>query len=678
MVKYKHAKYCLSILAVTFGTLAGVLSPAFVYAEGGNDTSQVSQEPIAIGTAEMLYSAFYYGGDYRLAADINMADYEPSPNLYAFTKNVNLDLGDYTLSLPAGSSIYAWSANISINGNNGKIVQATNSGDYPAVWAYGGDITLNGGAIQSEKYAVRVNDGKKFIMNGGSISSDEFGIAGSGACEITINGGNINAGYYALNENGNESGAKFYINGGNINSDDYAIYMPHADGVLEITDGQITGAAGAIAMNRGSATISGGTLTSLDTASLPGDVSQDGTSGYSNAVIGLAKEYGAVTLNISGGEFVAQGNAGMIVDPSGLDTSYDETVSLTGGQYSKMPKIEYVSDGYDLYDKGPDGPYFVDVETTVDLPDSLFLQVGEAETVTLSEVAKKYGTFGNSSDVATLSDTTITADKVGSGLINFNLHNYKNPIDRNINVVVYEVTPGENSDIDETSQNVLADFVGRQISELLKSGKTTNGKIAFNSNNLDDLKVRLASGQTIKTVLYVDYKYDEDEYEYADAHDKIMAELGENEKILAIYDVYAEIYSSDGTYLGYVLEMDTPLPFVIDTSLESLAPSIDLEPANGYTRKFSVIRGHYTVDGETSAARVDFARDGSKFTITSDKYSTFVITYTDTQTTPETPETGTITREGGSAMAASVVTAIAVGIITSISSFMFIMNRARK
>ena len=588
--------------------------------------------------------------------------------------------------LAQGGNVVELGAGATANLKGGTLKMLAHGSGYGFYIFGGSTLNMTGGVVDTTaSYGAAVGGNNttgdmNFIMSGGELKSQYQTVFMPSQVNLKISGGTLNGGIYVKM-------GQIEITGGTINGIASASGLDALEDYYNLGDGYAW-LGDAIAVQGGQYSSANPTYgNSLNIKITGGKISA--ANGSALLVWNAGKIAQDMNVEISGGTFSSKAGVDVIrliedahdIVPNpaaGFGVVDNEIVTtISGGEYSSEVNTAYIADGYDEYDKGPDGPYFVDVETTVDLPDSLFLQVGEAETVTLSEVAKKYGTFGNSSDVATLSDTTITADKVGSGLINFNLHNYKNPIDRNINVVVYEVTPGENSDIDETSQNVLADFVGRQISELLKSGKTTNGKIAFNSNNLDDLKVRLASGQTIKTVLYVDYKYDEDEYEYADAHDKIMAELGENEKILAMYDVYADIYSSDGTYLGYVLEMDTPLPFVIDTSLESLAPSIDLEPADGYTREFSVIRGHYAIDGETSAARVDFVRDGSKFTITSDKYSTFVLTYVDTA---KAPDTGVITRQGGSAMGATIVASIVAGSLTMISSFIFITRKinARK
>jgi hypothetical protein len=83
----------------------------------------------------------------------------------------------------------------------------------------------------------------------------------------------------------------------------------------------------------------------------------------------------------------------------------------------------------------------------------------------------------------------------------------------------------------------------------------------------------------------------------------MMALMEEGEEILAMYDVYAEFYSGNN-YLGMLYGLDSDLEFVIDMSGK------ELEPAEGYTRAYGVIRGHEDYEGNKTAKRVVFELDG--------------------------------------------------------------------
>lgn len=653
-----------AFLAITMIFGVGFASSSGAYAEGEGD-------PIEISTADNLYAAFYYGGSYKLTADINTADSQYGGYLYALTDEVRIDLGGHTITLPDSASVYAWGADIVIDGDGGKIVQNGND-DYATVWAYQGNVVLNGGSIEGGKYAVRVSDGKKFTMNGGSVSSGEFGIVANGASEVIINDGEVNAPAYALSGNGLETGAKFYIKGGNLISDDYAIYMPQIDGALEVSGGQISGAAGAIAMNRGSATISGGSLTSLGTASISGDVSQDGTYGYSNAVIGIAKEYGSVTVNISGGEFIAQGNAEMIVDPSGLDTEYEENVIISGGKYSKLPKAEYVADGFDIYDVSPDGPYFVEAATTVDLPEKLFLQVGETYTPTLSSIATKYGTFGSSSAIATVGEgNVVTANAVGSGLLNFNLHNYIDPFEANIDLTVFEVGQRTNDDADdETDSANLATFWGDEVKAALASGRTSGWYRSEKSEiDMSSLLDAISRGVKLESGFVLNNVSKEDAPEHSSGYEQLMAALGDNEEMVAFFNATISLSSDELLHsVGFASAINNPV-------------TMRLAIPENYRDKegtLSVLRSHY--DRASDSYVVDkmySTRDGDDLLVENSLFSTFAIVYTPS-TNATTPETGVITRTGGSATVASLITAIFVGITTSVLSFGYLINRRNR
>ncbi|MBR3319704.1 hypothetical protein IKG20_00115 [Candidatus Saccharibacteria bacterium] len=338
-------------LGLMLSTTAGIGLQAFAEPES---------DPIEIVDSDNLYGAFYYGGNYILGADI---DYTLEYNdffypIFAMGDTI-LDLNGHTITFDAETEyIITYGGDVTINGE-GAIRKTVGDNPYPALWAYGEEgvyepatITQNGGTVSGIDYAVLAAGGGKFILNGGEVNATEYGITVYSDSEATVNGGKVfSETSYAMTGYGSTSGerATMTVNGGEVISEgDYAIYQPQVDGELTITDGTISGAAGAIAVNRGRVTISDGLFISLGTAELPGNVSEDGTKGYSNAVIGVAKEYGDVDLQISGGTFEAEGNAGMIADPSGLDTEYEALVSATGGVYTERIDGSFIPGGYEI------------------------------------------------------------------------------------------------------------------------------------------------------------------------------------------------------------------------------------------------------------------------------------------------------------------------------------------
>lgn len=354
---------------------------------------------------------------------------------------------------------------------------------------------------------------------------------------------------------------------------------------------------------------------------------------------------------------------------------------ISGGVFATKPSESTIVDGYDIYDVGPDGPYYVEGATEVNLPDQLLLQVGETYQVELSETAQKYGTLGGANEIATVSsDNVITATSVGTGLMNFNLHNYVNPFEANIDVKVYSVEARTNDDAEDgIDRNSLERFFGDQVKEALANG---TGHFYYGEKaliNLDALKDAITRGVALESGIIVN-SMDSDEAEmYATGYDELMATLGNGEKAVAFFSATAAL-SSDGlaNAIGFASKLDEPV---------TLAFTIPEEYRNA-TGTLDVLRSHW--DG--TAYRVDrmpFTRDGDDLLVENDEFSTFVITYTEPEsdtdggataggvagTSAASPETGTVTRESGSVMVASIVTAVAIGLLTSIVSFAYLIRR---
>ena len=122
---------------------------------------------------------------------------------------------------------------------------------------------------------------------------------------------------------------------------DYAIYHPQA-GTLSIEGGTVAGAAGGLSINRGTAIITGGIVTSQgtgDTGTWP-----DGTSGQSNAAITVGAAYGDVALVIS--------DDAVITAPDGIpaisvpESDKAQAIAISGGTFSQPLELGYCADGY--------------------------------------------------------------------------------------------------------------------------------------------------------------------------------------------------------------------------------------------------------------------------------------------------------------------------------------------
>lgn len=209
---------------------------------------------------------------------------------------------------------------------NGHGVSAANTEAGNIDVTNGGMLTLTGnGTIQStnkgtHKCLIDVTKDSEFVMESGSIkdsfedplNNGSFAVGVWDDSTFTMNGGEIEAGWYCAATNGTTDGANAVLNINNgklVSTMDYAIYAPAINGVVNVTGGTIEGAAGAIALNRGTLNVTGGTLISTNTGDT-GSKYNDGTCNMHNSVIDFGSKYeGGITATISAGELAASNGA---------------------------------------------------------------------------------------------------------------------------------------------------------------------------------------------------------------------------------------------------------------------------------------------------------------------------------------------------------------------------------
>ena len=334
-------------------------------------------------TLQEAFDAATEGQTVTLIADVDCSDTGVKVG-----KTVTFDLNGRTLSLAnanTGNLNIAAGATLTLKDSTDAEKKGTGSGkivathDYASGYGYG---------------IINVSDGATFVMESGLIDTEredpvnkgQFGVMVSKTGKATINGGHIRAGWYAVAGNGNDNvapGTTIVVTGGILESTaDYAIYHPQA-GTLSIAGGTVAGAAGGLSINRGFATITGGTVTSKGT----GDTGEwgDGTSGQSNAAITVGAEYGDVALDIFGDA--------VITAPDGIpaisvpESDKAQAIAISGGTFSEKP----------------DNAWFADDFIPVENEDGTF---GVAPGSFAAEIAGvKYLTLQEAFDAATATDT---------------------------------------------------------------------------------------------------------------------------------------------------------------------------------------------------------------------------------------------------------------------------------
>ena len=253
-------------------------------------------------------------------------------------ENITLDLNGFNIKageqidndifVPAGKKL-----TLVDNSENhlGKIY--TEQAYTGAVTGYGlirvaGELLMQSGNI----YAVIDSD---------PANLGQFAVVIAAGGKVTVEGGQIKAGWYAISNNGLNSGSTIIVSGGElISTADFAIYNPAKESTVTVSGGVVYGAAGGIAMNRGELTVTGGTITSKDQGTT--GTWGDGTGGLSNAAISASGKYESVEVEISGGTIIAEGTAVMITN----GTTNPVEIAISGGQFSHVVPAEYCAPGF--------------------------------------------------------------------------------------------------------------------------------------------------------------------------------------------------------------------------------------------------------------------------------------------------------------------------------------------
>ncbi len=659
-------------------------------------------------------------GDFNLTSDIH------------YTHNLNLYLGDYTITSNGWSLLQDNGETHIYGGENGKIKEI--GGEYAPLYVYGGTMTFHSGTIEvgsssagiyvdvdhdipaqliidggiitsTGKHGVYANNGGKIWLKSGTVSAVRWPINLRMNADFVMDGGTVNATCtsisdrcYGIASNGSTSGAsgtKVTLNKGTINSNYLGMYLPSIDGTTIINNGvTINGKYGGIEIRAGSLTINGGIITVNSTAPYAVEANGDGNT-TTGAAIAVAQHTTkrAINVTISGGTFTGpkviseanpQNNSASDLakismaisggEFTGDVISGDVNKFATGGKYSKVLDNAFIADNYDLYDVSPDGPYYVEAATTVDLPDKIYLAVGETYTPTLSTIAAKYGTLGGASGIVSVgSNNVVTGSSIGTGILNFNLHNYKNPVDENIEVVVFGVDPRTNDASDDNEDRTnLANFFAGQVKEALahkSSGWYYGTKSDLYVTGIMDA---ISRNVPFETGLIINPMGKDEASQHATGYNEIIAALKNGEQIAQFFGVVASISSDNLAHsIGFASKIDRAV------TLRLAIPSEFL----GLNGTFGVLRSHYENNGY-KVDRMNYTRDGDDLLVENDEFSTFLITFTPASNEPtiapavteNAPESGVITREGSSATVATIVTAIFVGLVVSITTFIKLMS----
>ncbi|MBQ3274978.1 hypothetical protein IJH46_00960 [Candidatus Saccharibacteria bacterium] len=705
---------------IGLGLLAGSLAvPTMpVYAEASPTSCEGLENCVEVASTADLSTAV----ENSVLNAIVTNNFELTADLYT-KASLNLYLGEYTITTNGWSIINDDGDMAIYAGANGKVTET--GGVYAPFYIYNnttlyggtfetagpafyvgyktGNLTINGGVLNGtsdELATIIVDDGASLTLEDGTITGHTWGVSLFDDTEFTMNGGTVaatNEGSIAISGNGTVdpsndnygANAKITINGGTITSGELGIYAPQKDGETVINGGTINALTG-VEIRAGSLEINdGATITVPDNTSFDYEANGNGSTTIGAAVV-VAQHTTKlpISVNITGGDFEApvafneinpQGNSkedleqisisisgGTFTANDGIEYavySKDFTNFITGGEYSLIPDENYVAEGYEIYDKGANGPYFVEDEIQLNLPESVYLQIGETFDLEnyLTDTAKKYITFSDAMEEETLVASfdgeawKYTAEAKGTGIASYQLHNHiKEEVDSTIEINV--VSPEDLEVAAEDGLDISAEeltTITEKIQEILDNYNSGESEIWVDeegtvSVNPELVKKAIADGEPLTIRVYSEQAAKE---ELEENSDELAELLEEGDNVVGAWNINYEIVNANGEKIGDVFKLTEPviLTFEIPEEMRT-APE-------GYTRKFFAIRYHLDPLQGVEIDRLEATFDGENAIIENDKFSAFVITYQDEQDVTA-PDTGTFTKSDDSAIESKVKTSV--------------------
>lgn len=632
MTKYKLG-YAVSALAVMLGS--GVLMPVSSFADDELKTLDscegIDSCAIVTSTAELSdaftsqKSTVLMGGSFDLTADLRTgADMDFYLNNYTLTSDgwsiINVD-GDLT--------IYA--------GENGKIVET--GGDYAPLYVYNnttlksgtieaagqaafvyydtGLLTMDGGTIDGGSdtaVAVVVSNGAKLVMNGGTITGDTWGISVFKDAEFEMNGGTVNAtaeGSIGISGNGSTSGNN------------------------EGTNAKIT--------------LNAGTINSGDLGVYAPQANGVTTLGE-GITINAAKcgvEVRAGTLSVNGATISVPAGAEYVFNPNGNGSTASGVAIAVAQHTTKQAISANVSSGN----------FTAPVVFGESNP-----QNNSEEDVAKVELSITGGTFN-----ATNGDPIVSSEDV-TGFVTGGTYN-KDLDEKYIADGYVSALDFEENAFKVLDPNTLdpADEIDTFIDE-------NDGEVNYIAP---------------KKIDYENYWVEDGGEE--EGHVSAAVEFGkeliaDRKATLSAIEVEAEGLSLDenkgGELIGAIdIDMLDRDGEVIEVKDNALVVYIDIdEETHTKLAAYDKLYAVYFEDGvekeRVEAYLSDPDEEGYYLSFETSHLSTYAIVgVNETEEATASPDTGTMTREGGSAMSAAIVAAIAVGLIVSATSLAYLIRR---
>lgn len=554
---------------------------------------------IAVSCINVVSATTEINENYTLNADSTEAIVVKSGS------NVTIDLNGYNLTVDGDAITVESGATATIRGSGSKV-----NSTQGAVVNLGGTVTIESGTYNSSEWYT-VKNLANMTIKGGVFTQDTNN---TGNSSLIANGW-YNGKTSSENDRnvpvptGNSPVAILTIDGGTftqytttstIKSDDWSKTI--------INSGEFTSVNGTLIQVTGDVAISGGKYKG------DGDIflfNGDGTEGYE-----------ATKLNVSGGDFDAKyitrthttgtltitgGTFKNLTEVQNPMDKKDYSKNITGGTYNCDVKDEIAS-GYSTY-KTTSG---YDVKKTGEISvesNEIIMSKGSTKDLGISVTnnLEKYLTISSNDDsVVSIKDNKITANKVGKATITASL---SNGTSKQVSVVVYEIVGEENTDEVNDTKQVVNEIVNQIINGEEVAGLTDEQKQAIETSVKDGEKLVVDVDSTLV-----------DSEEISEDASKVEAVIKNDAKIAGYYNIDIIIKNEQGTEITKLSQLNKEIQITI-----SIPEGIS-KVEDGYTRKYTIIRVH---DGVAEELETIYNENGT-LTFSSDKYSTYAITYVDT------------------------------------------------
>lgn len=575
-------------------------------------------------------------------------------------EDITINLNGHTLTIETDFQSRAIINEGTLTIKNGKI-KNTNTSSYGAIDNYGTliveDVVFEDNGMGNGATLKNRADGTMTIKN------------------TTIRNDGVNLGNAAVASNGTLT----------IKNSEFTTASNRAyatiifDGSADITNLTSMGTHGGLSVNSGTVVVNSGTFKSenyygiwitnngtlTDVTINDGKFIGNGSSvgkGYAlRAGIDDGKQdAGNVKITVNGGEFTSEASDAKAIYVTNATSTHTWDISLKGGKYISS-ETDYVADEYTVYKKGDiyeiakrgsleitDGPIYLNKNE--EFENVYTTELGDYVTLTLTMEDETL----NPEEYLEVNGTTIKGLKSGTVTLTARLNDMVNPIEKTVNVIIYEIAETIiDADEGNETNNAIKDAINTEVSNVLKKILANEEVVGITDEVKEAIKANFLANKTIGSTLMVKQV---DNITTSD--EEILAVVDNNSVIDGYYDVQI-IITADGTAnLGNLTQTTNAIKITLP-----IPENVEAVPT-GYERSYNVVRVH---NGQIQKIPTVMNNDGT-ISFNTSEFSDFIITHVDVPTgqLDDVPTTGEIMLPLGIIALISLLAALALNTLRKV------------